>query len=431
MSDISSQYTSDQSHDTHGFKSSHNSHTPYSMLNKHNGFKFAHHNVRSLPSKIDQIKIALDGQPLDMLAINETWLDNTIRTEDVNIPGYRFERCDRSREGGGVAIYIKESLNYKLRKDLVNTNIEALWLEIRIPKYHKSLVVCSIYRPPSSNTQYIEHLIEVMDKINTDLSEIIILGDLNINLSLQLNNNQLGDICHLFDMDQLIREPTRITLSSSTIIDLILTTNPKLHVRSGIVNYNISDHYPVYTVLQFPSGPQSKPRQFKLRDYKNFNTHLFSRELSREFQNLDVTDDISTLWETFKSKLSNTSQKHAPIKEIRVKDRNNPWFNRDILEAQYKRDHLHKLSTSTGNQELYQQYRYMRNHVTSLIKRSQSEYYQHELRKNKNNSKKMWGTLRHLINKRRNMYIPPNLTAQQFNEYFIKIGKQLGAKFDS
>ncbi len=43
----------------------------------------------------------------------------------------------------------------------------------------------------------------------------------------------------------------------------------------------------------------------------------------------------------------------------------------------------------------------------------------------------MWSTLKHLINKKKNTYVPTDLTANQFNQYFIQIGQKLGAKFDT
>ena len=42
----------------------------------------------------------------------------------------------------------------------------------------------------------------------------------------------------------------------------------------------------------------------------------------------------------------------------------------------------------------------------------------------------MWNTLKHLTNKKRNTFVPPDPTAEQFNKYFVRIGEELGAKFD-
>ena len=49
---------------------------------------------------------------VDILAINETRLDSSIQNGEVSIPGYTLERKDRHRNGGGVALYTRNSINY-------------------------------------------------------------------------------------------------------------------------------------------------------------------------------------------------------------------------------------------------------------------------------------------------------------------------------
>ena len=117
--------------------------------------------IRSLPSKLEHIKLALDNQSLDILALNETWLDDTIRDIDIEIQNYCIERNDRNREGGGVAIYLNNTLTYKVRKDLNNPRIVSIWIEIKIHKSHKPLIICNIYIPTNSYAYYMEHFINV------------------------------------------------------------------------------------------------------------------------------------------------------------------------------------------------------------------------------------------------------------------------------
>ena len=46
-------------------------------------------------------------------SINETWLDSTVADHEVDIDGYELIRKNRNRNGGGVAIYIRSSINSK------------------------------------------------------------------------------------------------------------------------------------------------------------------------------------------------------------------------------------------------------------------------------------------------------------------------------
>ncbi len=47
----------------------------------------------------------------------------------------------------------------------------------------------------------------------------------------------------IYSMEQLIKVPTRVTATTSTTLDLILTTVPSKHFKSGVIKSGISDHF--------------------------------------------------------------------------------------------------------------------------------------------------------------------------------------------
>jgi hypothetical protein len=80
-------------------------------------------------------------------------------------------------------------------------------------------------RPPNSNTSLndFETLLRKLDDTNID---IIITGDLNCEM--MANNpthhtKRLSDLINEFQLKQHITSPTRITPSSKTLIDIIMT----------------------------------------------------------------------------------------------------------------------------------------------------------------------------------------------------------------
>ena len=56
---------------------------PDFIFPKGRGFKMASLNITSLLKHIHELRIVLDGQPVDILAINETRLDGSISDQDV------------------------------------------------------------------------------------------------------------------------------------------------------------------------------------------------------------------------------------------------------------------------------------------------------------------------------------------------------------
>ena len=110
------------------------------------GFKMGMLNIVSLPKHIDEIRIILSDQYFDVLALNKTRLDKNISNQDVFIQNYDLIRADRSRSGGGVCLYAKNSINYLNRNDLIGENLEAICIEIFKPS-SASFIVRTIYRP--------------------------------------------------------------------------------------------------------------------------------------------------------------------------------------------------------------------------------------------------------------------------------------------
>ena len=120
----------DSNHVTNENVSSNFSNTLNSIPNER-GFN----NIVTLPAKIDEIRHPMCDKNIDLIAFNETRLDLNISDGLIHIDGYEVVRKDRSRNGGGVCIYLRISINYKIRSDLIPPELEAVCLEIAKPHF--------------------------------------------------------------------------------------------------------------------------------------------------------------------------------------------------------------------------------------------------------------------------------------------------------
>ena len=80
-------------------------------------------NITSLSKHIDELRVLLQNNSLDLLAINETRLNETIADNEISISGYNIVRRDRplnGLNGGGVCFYVLSNINYIVREDLVS-----------------------------------------------------------------------------------------------------------------------------------------------------------------------------------------------------------------------------------------------------------------------------------------------------------------------
>ena len=163
------------------------------------------------------MRIPLFDFSIDIISINETKLDDTIKSCEVHIPGCEFIRRDRNRQGGGVGFYIKTSINFVVcSKDLNEPNLENLCIEIRKPN-SKPFLIVTWYRSPCSSIDLFPYYESFLEKLDSLGLEYYLFGDLNCNLaSLQYDSNtrRLCEISDLFGLQQLITKPTRITESS-------------------------------------------------------------------------------------------------------------------------------------------------------------------------------------------------------------------------
>ena len=94
----------------------------------------------------------------------------------------------------------------------------------------------------------------------------------------------------------------------------------------------------------------------------------------------------------------------------------------------YERDFKHKKAVTSKNEEIWNEYKMLRNDVTNLLRQKKKQYYVTKLKSSKD-SKEMWRVMNNIIpNKKNNTLIPPEMNANKFNEYFAKIGLSLAGK---
>ena len=58
----------------------------------------------------------------------------------------------------------------------------------------------------------------------------------------------LMDLEDAYDLTCLIDKPTRVTLTTETLIDVLLPNKPETFVLSGILNPGLSDHALIYSI---------------------------------------------------------------------------------------------------------------------------------------------------------------------------------------
>ena len=125
-------------------------------------------NINRLTTHIDELRLFTTQEKIDILAINETKLDDLVGKNDIYVPGYEIVRRDRATNG--------------------------------------------------HNGDGIENI------------EFYLLGDANSNLlpgSHDFISRSLLNVLDIYGLRQLITKPTCVTATSDSLIDVCITNSPE------------------------------------------------------------------------------------------------------------------------------------------------------------------------------------------------------------
>ena len=128
----------------------------------------------------------------------------------------------------------------------------------------------------------------------------------------------------IFDLQCLIKDYTRITPASKTLIDVLLTNRSDLFDITGVVDFGLSDHALIYGFLK----PRVKLYPLKIitfRSFKDLDKDSFKSDVRQAMTNMDL-NNISSPNDQY-------SSWHKEIKKMRVKERDVPYITPEWKEV--------------------------------------------------------------------------------------------------
>ena len=191
------------------------------------------------------------------------------------------------------------------------------------------MLISTWYRLPSANIEFFYFFDDFLRKTDNENKEIVITGDFNCNLLATEKNDhttKLDDLITEYQLQQKIKDPTRITPKTKTLSDIILIKmdNTKIIV-SGVIHLGISsDHCLVYLCRKV-SIPKSKPKIVKTRQFKYFDSQHFQYDLSHAFElmQLNNCNNANDAWNAWRGIFLEIADYHAPLKRRKIKSEYN------------------------------------------------------------------------------------------------------------
>ena len=267
-----------------------------------------------------------------IIGINEAKLDHTVIDGEVEIDEYQIIRNDRNSFGGGVALYIHDSVPFALY-DAICSNLESLSIKLNIPYVRP--ILTTIYRPPGGTVDLFPKLEELLKRLEPDDTEIIFMGDLNCDL-FKTNDNDtkhIKRIYNMFKLRQVINQPTRVPSDTKTLIDHMATNRPDAVSHSGVIACGISDHDMLYLNRSMRlTHIKRDPKVIETRKYNHFDSTAFLTDLKAvPFNEINrFTNSPSEMWTIWKTLYLDILNKHAPVTKIKIKGNNLPYITSKV-----------------------------------------------------------------------------------------------------
>ena len=224
-----------------------------------------------------------------------------------------------------------------------------------------------------------------MDNASKEGKEIILLGDSNKNLLPDNSDREWLNLALSLGLTQLISEPTRVTNSTKTLIDHINSS-----IQENISRVSVSKHYAIFRNRKLTSFAHKHFHYtIKYRSFKTFDDNAFKHDLSQvAWEILSTLDGIDEMVQVWNSLFLEIVNKHAPLKEHRVRKPQQPdWLKPDILGAT-KESNKCKIN---GN---HNEYILLRNKVSSMIRLAKDNVYKTKIEEGKDDPRTMWKIFR-------------------------------------
>ena len=291
-----------------------------------------------------------------------------------------------------------------------------MWIQVSTKQGH--LLICNVYRPPNF-TDFWGHFDSNIELVKSDSisKSILLLGDMNADF-LSPDGKKLLNVCLLHNLLCHIQEPTRITNSTSSCLDQVISNIPNF-VTSTSVDPPVStnDHCTVGVDLAFNLVHDVPYYRhiwlYDQGDYIGFSNAV--KEIS--WDECFDTHDVNTACFRWTEEILNVARVFIPNKSVLIRPRDSPWYTSNLRTMKRRLVRLYHKAKQKNNYHWtkYKQYNFL---YHDALNKAENDYNQKlsESLKFCRNDKVWWKTVKHFISKGNTQSYPPILSAE-FNCY--------------
>ena len=351
-------------------------------------------NARSIVNKKNELNIMVEDIDPHIIGITESWANIDITDAELGLTGYVMFRKDRiGRRGGGVILYVKESIQaYEIKLEREADCDEAVWC--KIVSGNSKLTIGLVYRSPNINEEDNTKIKNAIKEVSK--GECIIMGDFNHG-HIQWNSLEstgIEDQQFLFliqdsFLTQHVLEPTR----GENVLDIVLSSQKELVDNVKIFEpLGNSDHNQIHFDINVKSESKNKKtykRNFHKGNYKDMRKYL----AKLDWNNMLMNKTAIECWNILKYEIESIIDKFVPFQKQGKRCRKKHLSKEAIRKIMLKQT-MWRVYRRTRKDEDYAKYKEALDAATTEIRQSKRSYEQKLACNIKNDSKSFYAYVR-------------------------------------
>ena len=313
---------------------------------------------------------------IDVIVVGETWLKNE-NCCIYSIPGYRAFFSCRSNSSGGLAVFVRSSLECKL---IDNKSIDGLhYVHLEVKLCGSLFNIVGVYRPPSFDYNSVQDNLEKWLSLATPSKPYVIVGDINIPINMQ-NNNIVTRYKNLLESYGYVCTntiPTR-PISNNILDHCIYPIDLASQLHNYTIFSEISDHLPVISSLALSNGKKRQELKTNVIDHVKLQNQ-FSLFLNNFRVSDNVDADLSTLISKYNSLLIECTRSFT--KTINVKGEHCLWMTYNFWRLmRIKNNNLGKHKRNPADRHVTDMLAHVSRKVKIVKIRCKRQYYENILK---------------------------------------------------
>lgn len=361
--------------------------------------KCFHLNIRSAMHKEPDLSLLLNqlGNIFDVIMLTETW-----GTDDTNVfrlPSYQTFYVNRSSgRGGGLCILVKNIFTCELLENFCISTSDCEFMSLKL----QNTVLAVGYRPPNGRVApFLDYLEDFFAFVNDSHFDLIFGGDVNINmLSKDSAKLKLDVLLTANGLANVINLPTRVTLSTSSLIDIFVTNITPDRLKAGVIMAPLSDHFPIFLCCRK-----------KVNTKKNLPAHLLQRvtpqNLSSFLEKISIVSwgsvynktDACEAYEELHNILKPIYVDCFPFVRLKLNPKiRKPWITPELAAKIQQKNTMFSTFVKNKDPDALKKFRTYRNRLDKELKKVRKQHFNNLFASVSGCTDALWRNLNSLLN---------------------------------